>query len=561
MIVQTQPVTRNNSAMKLQKLLDRLQQENQLLDCTIPNEDMEIIGLSADSRTVNDQYLFCAYPGHEHDGHDFIEEAVENGASTIVCEEPKNVPENQAVIQVKDARRCEAYIADEYYDHPASKMNLIGVTGTNGKTTTSYILHALLEQLGENAGLVGSIHHKFGDRTIPSTMTTPSPIKLHALLDQMNYHDCDWAVLEVSSHALDQYRVAGISFDAAIFTNLSRDHLDYHGSMEAYRNTKAQLFSGLSEDAIAVVNEDDEATKTIREVCDAPTVSYGTESQHADYHAKMYDQRLLGSSWFLTHDNTATRIRCRLTGQHNIENATAALATLHQLLQKTSPDLRDEYPEEISTDLIQKISSGLPKLQPIKGRLEPVKGPGKINVFVDYAHTPGALKNVLQNIQPLVPGTLRAVFGCGGDRDHGKRPEMGRAVENYADQLYITSDNPRSEDPEEIIEDILEGLNVQRQQEETEGQKQGTDAGLHAQRTGDQDRNRYVNIDRKQAIKEAIFDAEPGDVVLILGKGHESFQEINGSSKPFDDKEVAQNMLTERFAKQETPIQFGNDET
>lgn len=510
------------ATMKLQRIVQRLKAEHQLLNCTQFSGDIQVHGITADSRTAEEGSLFCAYPGTKQDGHDYIDDAIQNGARVVVQEAPcPDHSEADGIIQVKNARLCEAYIAQEFYGHPSQSMNVIGVTGTNGKTTTAYMIQGLLEGLGETAGLAGSVHHKFGERIIPSDMTTPGPTKLHSLLDRMQYNGCDWAVLEVSSHALDQHRVDAVSFDAAVFTNISRDHLDYHGSMESYRDTKTRLFSMLDQEGIAVVNADDSSSSKMLEECPGKPVKISLNEDQSDYRASIFDQSLFGSSWFLSHENMASRIRSRFPWKYNVENATAAIATVHQLIQKTPSFDRDRS----SRDVLQNISSSMSRIEPVPGRMDPVRGPGDVNVFVDFAHTPEALENVLSEAEPCVPGQLRAVFGAGGNRDRGKRPRMGKAVEQFADVLYITSDNPRSEDPMKICKEVQSGLSSNGDSEAPAGQTV------------------IMEPDRRKAIEQAITEASAGDVILILGKGHESFQQIDGREIPFNDKQVARSIL------------------
>ncbi len=501
MLTAAPPVSRSTMDMKFKQIATRLDDEDQLI--SKPRFDnTTITGVTSDSREVDEGDLFIAVRGTSHDGHEFIPDAIEKGASAIVAEEVGDQPglNEVPVVTVRNARRSEGLCADEFYGRPSDQMTVIGVTGTNGKTTTVKLIHELLDGIGHSTGLIGTIDNRVGQRVIPSDRTTPPPCKLHSLLDQMKEDGCSHAVLEVSSHGLDQDRIAGVSLDAAVFTNLSRDHLDYHGSMEAYRDAKAKLFEQLPETGIGIVNADDESASAMRSSCDGRVVEYG-RSEDSRYTADVSDSQITGSSWTVDSDTNTASVNWTLPGTHNIENALAAVATVR----------------ELSGANLSALSSVLEDVEPARGRLDPVDWQGDFQVFVDYAHTPDALENVLSGVSPLVEGTVRAVFGCGGDRDRGKRPKMGRVVDEYADQMYVTSDNPRSEQPEAIIQDIMEG--VQRQ------------------------RGCVVEPDRESAIQQAIEDAEPGDAVFIFGKGHEMVQKQDGVVKPFKDWAVAEKYL------------------
>ena len=505
MLTAAPPVSRSTKDMNFKQIASRLDAENQLI--SRPRFDRTTItGVTSDSREVDEGDLFIAVRGTSHDGHEFIPEAIEQGASAIVAEEVVDQPGSHdvPVVTVRNSRQSEGLCADEFYGNPSDQMTLIGVTGTNGKTTTVKLIHELLEGIGHSTGLIGTIDNRVGQRVIPSDRTTPPPCKLHSLLDQMKENGCSYAVLEVSSHGLDQDRVSGVSFDAAVFTNLSRDHLDYHGSMEAYRDAKAKLFERLPGTGIGVVNADNEHASAMSAACDGRVVTYSRSSDGSRYAADVSSTNITGSSWEMITETSSQAVNWMLPGTHNIENAMAAVATVRELTGANLPAM----------------SSVLEDVEPARGRLDPVSWDGDFEVFVDYAHTPDALENVRAGVSPLVEGSVRAVFGCGGDRDRGKRPKMGRVVDRYADQMYVTSDNPRSEKPEAIIDDILEGI------ERTDGY--------------------VVDPDRESAIQRAIQDAEPGDAVLILGKGHEMVQKQDGVVKPFKDWAVAEKHLDRR---------------
>ncbi len=486
--------------MHLRKIKNRLNRENQFVYET-SGDNVEVSGLSADSREIEEGDLFLAVRGYEQDGHDYIEDAIRNGAVAVVCEEPpteffSNVP----IIIVRNSRKSEGICADEFYGRPSDELTVIGVTGTNGKTTTTYLIYTVLESLGYRTGLVGTIENRVADRVIPADRTTPPPGQLHSLLEQMHEEGCSFAVLEVSSHGLDQHRSSGVSFDAGVFTNLSRDHLDYHDSMEAYCNAKARLFKKLSGDGIGVINADNEYGHQMAQACDGEVVRYGRENG-VPYQAEIEELSIDGSRWTLEVAGSDTEIEWSLTGEHNVDNALAAASVVHQ----------------ITGEALEDIGSSFKMASPVKGRLDPVEWNGNFHVMVDYAHTPDAIENVLEAVRPLVEGSIRVVFGCGGDRDCGKRPQMGRTVYERADQLYVTSDNPRSEEPMKIIKDILEGI--------------------------EKPEVCHVEPEREKAIRRSIEEAEKGDVVLILGKGHETVQKKDGVVRPFKDWAVAGQVL------------------
>ncbi len=505
MLTAAPPVSRMTQHMNFKRIASRLDDENQLLSAP-QRTGQQITGISSDSRDLEEGDLFVAVRGHAHDGHDYITDALKQGASAVVAEEvPDEVDDREvSFVTVRDSRISEGICADEFYGNPSDQMTVIGVTGTNGKTTTVKLIHRLLNDIGHTTGLIGTIDNRVGDRVIPSDRTTPPPCKLHSLLDQMKEEGCSYAVLEVSSHGLDQNRVSGVSFDAGVFTNLSRDHLNYHGTMEAYRQAKAELFRKLPENGTGIVNALDEASNAMRTACEGSVISFSSSDSTGRYRASIQEMNISGSDWTLISGDEVSELSWSLPGKHNIENALAAVATVRELTGASGSVL----------------ASVLEDVEPTKGRLDPVSWDGDFDVFVDYAHTPDALRNVLSGVSPLVEGAVRAVFGCGGDRDQGKRPEMGRVAKQHAEKLYVTSDNPRSEDPESIIEDILEGI-------------ENKDAC-------------YIDPDRESAIRQAIEDASPGDAIFILGKGHEMVQKQDGVVTPFKDWSVAGKYLQQR---------------
>lgn len=466
--------------------------------------DIPISGLSFDSRKVQAGHLFVAYKGVHVDGHDYIAGAVERGAVAVLAERPVDC--SVPLLRVDDARKTLGFLADRWYGEPSKRLKVIGVTGTNGKTTTSYIIHHLLKACGLNSSLLGTVCNVIAGKQVPARQTTADALTVHAAAAQTLEAGGQALVMEVSSHALDQDRVAGLRFDVAVFTNLSQDHLDYHGSMEAYRAAKAKLFEGLSEQAYAVLNALDPNTGRIARKTKAKVLRTGLKSQVTgplDISAELGRVSLSGTE-LLTEFPSAERLRCLapLVGQFNIENLLQALAAAYAL----------------GLDL-DRCMQALAEFPGVPGRLQRISKGSQPAVFVDYAHTADALDRVLSTLRPLTKGRLRVVFGCGGDRDRSKRPEMARAVAKRADHITLTSDNPRSEDPQRIADDVSKGF------------------GAH---------HFECVLDREAAIHKAVAEAEAGDLVLIAGKGHECQQIFADRVLHFDDREVAA-LALERF--------------
>lgn len=466
--------------------------------------DLQIKGIAYDSRHVRPGYVFVAIPGRHHDGAAFVEEAITRGASAVIAESPVSVPRQVSFLRVPDAREALANISGVFYDHPSRRLDLIGITGTNGKTSTSFMAKAILERAGRAPGLVGSVCYEFGGRSIPAARTTPEAPDLNAMLDQMLRAGCRSAVMEVSSHALHQKRVEGLAFDVAVFTNLTRDHLEYHGTMEDYAEAKALLFDQLDEGARAVLNVDDPFGRRLAGRTDwrAERISYGLADDAA---VRAEDVRLnaRGSEFRAVSPWGTARVRLHLPGRYNVSNALAALTACGCM--------------GVDLETMVQALDGVPM---VRGRMEPVPNRLGFQVFVDYAHTDDALLNVLKMVREITTGRILLVFGCGGDRDRGKRPQMGAVAARYADHSYVTSDNPRGEDPQGIIREIAEGFG----------------GAAH-----------YSEIpDRKNAIEQALEDARPGDTVLIAGKGHENYQEFSHTVIPFDDVEVARRIMEEK---------------
>ncbi len=466
--------------------------------------DREIKGIKYDSRLVQEGDLFVAIKGFKTDGHRYIKDALNRGAVAIVLEEKEHCSDEFPWVLVENSRNTLADLSNVFYNYPSRKFLLIGVTGTNGKTTTTNLISKIFEDQGHKVGLVGTIHNRIGEKIMPVERTTPESSDLQELFSQMVEQGVSCVVMEVSSHALDLARVRGCDFDIAVFTNLSQDHLDYHPTMEDYFSAKAKLFTGLAlkdsteKRKFAVINVDDPwGQKLINEI-HGQKISYGVENE-ANFRAENINITSNGVSYQINEKG----VQLQLTGKFNVYNSLAAIAVAHS--QGISLDKAIKSLEEVS---------GIP------GRFQLVEGTQDFAVIVDYAHTPDSLINVLTTAREFAKGRIITVFGCGGDRDRTKRPLMGKAAAQYSDFTIITSDNPRTEDPEQIIADILPGVK----------EMVGPEKYL-------------VVVDRKEAIAEALKMARKDDIIIIAGKGHETYQEIKGKKYPFDDKKVAEEML------------------
>jgi len=465
--------------------------------------DREIAGISYDSRRVAPGNLFVAIKGGQFDGHSFVEQAIDKGAVAVVCEDA-GLSQRATTIVTKNSRSALAKLAAVFYRHPSRRLKIIGVTGTNGKTTTTFLLKHLLQRAGQPTGLVGTVRYEIGERILPAQRTTPESLDLQELLHQCAQSRCKNVVMEVSSIALSQSRANEIAFDTAIFTNLTQDHLDFHGGMKDYFNAKAQLFESLhrsgKRDHTAVINIDDPYGQQLaaRFSKDIPIITCGM-SARAEFRASNFKVELSGTSYQLDAKERSYLVRLPLIGRFNIYNSLAALAGAYSI----GADIRG-------------CVQALAKAPQVPGRLEVVPVKRQFQVFVDYAHTDDALLSVLKTCRDLNPNRLIVVFGCGGNRDRAKRPLMGRVVEEFADYAIVTSDNPRKEDPEAIIRDIEKGF---------------------------RNKNYEKNVDRKEAIDHAIRVAAPRDIILIAGKGHEKYQEFSDYTIPFDDVEVATRAL------------------
>ncbi|MBX6378469.1 MAG: UDP-N-acetylmuramoyl-L-alanyl-D-glutamate--2,6-diaminopimelate ligase, partial [Clostridia bacterium] len=441
----------------------------------------EVTGLAYDSRRVRPGDAFLAIRGFHLDGHDFIADALARGAVACVVEDPTRLPAGVPAAVVRDGRRAAATIACRFFGDPTRHLTLVGVTGTNGKTTTAWLTRAAL--LASTAtGLVGTVENVVGGRSRPVERTTPEAVDLQALFREMVDAGDGAAVMEVSSHALALHRVDGCHFDAAVFTNLTQDHLDFHGTLEAYREAKARLFAMLPPDARgAVLNADDPSWRAMAEVCRAPVLTYALEAD-ADLRAEDVSLTPEGAVFAAVHGGERVPVRLHLPGRYNVANALAAMGAA----------LVCGVP-------LERAAAALASVPGVPGRLERVSRSDSVTVLVDYAHTPDGLEKVLNAVREFTRGRLVVVFGCGGDRDRGKRPIMGEIAARLADRVYITSDNPRSEEPEAIVKEVEAGVR------------------------GVPGASWVVEVDRGRAIAAAIAEARPGDVVLIAGKGHETY--------------------------------------
>ena len=481
------------------KLLDLLSGIGYKVVCG--STDIEIASVKFDSRKVGPGDLFVAEKGYVTDGHEYIGAALQKGASAIVCEDCKvAVPEGVTCIVVDSTVEVLGKIAGNFYNVPSSKMILVGVTGTNGKTTTATLLYDLVKLFGRKAGLLSTVCNYIGDRKVPSTHTTPDPVSINALMAEMVAEGCEYCFMEVSSHSAHQHRIAGLDFNGAVFTNLTHDHLDYHKTFKNYIAAKKMFFDGLGKEAFALVNSDDRNGMVMLQNCKGIHKTYACHSM-ADYRCRIIERRL--DSMLLEIDGG--QVWTKFTGDFNAYNLLAVYSVARML----------GFPKE---DLLIKIS----KLHPVAGRFETfVSGKGVVAV-VDYAHTPDALDNVLSTLKEIRhEGRIVCVVGAGGDRDRTKRPEMAGIAVQKSDVVYLTSDNPRSEEPEAIIADMLEGVSPENRS-----------------------RVRTV-VDRKQAMTEAVRNALKGDIILVAGKGHEDYQEIKGVRHHFDDREIIKELLKE----------------
>ena len=482
--------------MKLSELLKNVEVLNSLGDA-----DVDITGVNIDSRRIEKGHLFVAIPGTQTDGHNFIPKAIEQGAAAVLCEYfPNTRVPGITYIAVESTEDAVGKVATVFYGEPSLKLKLVGVTGTNGKTTIATLLYNMFRKFGHKCGLLSTVCNYIEGEAIPADHTTPDPIELNKLLHQMVEAGCEYAFMECSSHAIAQKRIGGLKFAGGLFTNLTRDHLDYHKTFENYRDAKKAFFNGLSKDAFAITNADDKNGAVMVQNCKAKVKTYSTRSM-ADFRARIIECHFEGM--YLEIDGREVGVQ--FIGKFNVSNLLAVYGAAVMLGKK---------PE----DILLVLST----LKSVAGRLEPIRSEEGVTAIVDYAHTPDALENVLNAIHEVLDGKggqVITVCGAGGNRDKGKRPLMAQEAVKQSDRVIITSDNPRFEEPQDIINDMLAGLD----------QKQ---------------MKKVVSIiDRKEAIKTACMLAQKGDVILIAGKGHEDYQEIKGVKHHFDDREIVREIF------------------
>jgi UDP-N-acetylmuramoyl-L-alanyl-D-glutamate--2,6-diaminopimelate ligase len=500
----------NKMEMKLGKLLDGMETLKRGGD-----PDTVVTGIAYDSRRVKPGDIFVALKGHSQDGRRYLREAIQRGAVAFVAEGLEVPVEGVPAVLVADSRRMLSLLAMRFYGYPFEKVTFVGITGTNGKTTTTFLLESILRAAGAEPGVIGTINYRFSGKTRPAPVTTPESLDLTALVAEMADGGVTHVIMEVSSHALDQGRTQDCPFVVGVFTNLSRDHLDYHGNMEGYFRAKSLLFKGLgtagsARPAAAVLNLDDPRGPELARLTSARVISYGLRGER-DVRAESVQMNAGGMDLTLITPEGNCRVRSLLVGEFNLYNILAASAAAFAL----------------GVDL-NRIREGIEALRAVPGRMERVPNSRGLALVVDYAHTPDALQRALQSLRPFVTGKLITVFGCGGDRDRGKRSEMGFVAGTESDLVLITSDNPRSEDPLSIIEEIEAGVRKTglRKVEWTAG-KADLPSGY------------FVEAERREAIRKAVRLAGERDLVLIAGKGHEDYQIIGGKRRHFDDREEA----------------------
>ena len=476
--------------MKLKELLKDIP-----VVAIVGSEDVEITDVNIDSRRIKDGHLFIAMKGTQVDGHKFVPKAIELGAKAVMCEDmPEEKAEGVTYVQVESTEDVVGKVATTFHGNPSTKLKLVGVTGTNGKTTIATLLYNMFTKMGHKCGLLSTVCNYIIDEAIPADHTTPDPIELNRLLDRMVQAGCEYAFMECSSHAIAQKRIGGLTFAGGIFTNLTRDHLDYHKTFENYRNAKKAFFDSLPKTAFAITNADDKNGMVMVQNTKATVKTYSIRTV-ADFKARIIECHFEGM--YLEMDGHEVGVQ--FIGKFNVSNLLAVYAAAVMLGKS-----REDVLVVMST------------LHSVSGRLEPIHSPEGYTAVVDYAHTPDALENVLNAIHEVLDGKghVITVCGAGGNRDKGKRPLMAQEAVKQSDKVIITSDNPRFEEPQDIINDMLAGLNAQQMK-------------------------KVISIvDRREAIRTACMMAQKGDVILIAGKGHENYQEIKGVKHHFDDHEV-----------------------
>jgi len=481
--------------MKLSELLKNIKPT-----AIVGDSEREVTGIEIDSRKVAAGGLFVAMKGTQVDGHRFIEKAIEQGAVAVLCEDlPEKMPSDVTFVQVESTEEAVGPVATVFFGEPSLRLKLVGVTGTNGKTTIATLLYNMFRQFGHKCGLLSTVCNYIEDEAIPASHTTPDAIELNRLMAKMVESGCEYAFMECSSHAIAQQRIGGLQFAGGLFTNLTRDHLDYHKTFENYRDAKKKFFDDLPKSAFAITNADDKNGTFMVQNTRAQVKTYSTRSM-ADFRARLLECHFEGM--YLEIDGREVGVQ--FIGKFNVSNLLAVYGAAVML---------GKQPEEILV--------AMSTLKSVNGRLEPVHSPDGFTAIVDYAHTPDALENVLNAIHEVLDGKGKVitVCGAGGNRDKGKRPLMAQEAVRQSDRVIITSDNPRFEEPQAIIDDMLAGLNAQQMKKV------------------------LSIVDRREAIRTACMMAEKGDVVLIAGKGHEDYQEIQGVKHHFDDKEVVREMF------------------
>ena len=481
--------------MKLIELLKQVKVLN-----TVGDTGVEITGVNIDSRRIEAGHLFVAIPGTQTDGHKYIPKAIELGAAAILCEQmPEEQMDGVTYVVVESTESTVGMVATQFFGDPSRKLKLVGVTGTNGKTTIATLLYNMFRKFGHKCGLLSTVCNYIEGEPIPADHTTPDPIELNRLLAQMVEAGCEYAFMECSSHAIAQKRIGGLKFAGGLFTNLTRDHLDYHKTVENYRDAKKAFFDGLEKDAFALTNADDKNGLYMVQNTKAQVKTYSIRSM-ADFKAKIIECHFEG----MYLDINGKEVGVQFIGKFNVSNLLAVYGAAIMLGKKAE-------------DILVILST----LKSVSGRLEPIHAPEGYTAIVDYAHTPDALENVLNTINEVLngKGKVITVCGAGGNRDKGKRPIMAQTAAKLSDKVIITSDNPRFEEPQDIINDMLAGLDNKLMK-------------------------KVVSIvDRKEAIRTASMMAEKGDVILIAGKGHEDYQEIKGVKHHFDDREVVREIF------------------
>ncbi|MFA5275893.1 MAG: UDP-N-acetylmuramoyl-L-alanyl-D-glutamate--2,6-diaminopimelate ligase [Candidatus Omnitrophota bacterium] len=472
--------------MKLTKLIKKAK-----LPVGLPETgDFTVRGITCNSGQVKKGFVFIAIKGCSNDGTKFIDQALKNGAGAIISH--LTVPPGIST------RLIAAKLAAEFYENPSAKVRVVGITGTNGKTTVSYLLERVLKEARKNPAVIGTINYRFNKKIIASNNTTPGPTELQHMLSRMLKGKVTHCIMEVSSHALDQERVKGVSFSSAIFTNLTSDHLDYHKTSANYFKAKAKLFKELDSKSFAVINNDDKYARLLKKICSAKIITYGIDKA-SSVEARNIKFHPSSTEFILKAPKKKVLIKTKLIGKHNVYNILSVIAWA--------------LSEGIKFSYIKRAIEGFDF---VPGRLERVECRKGFSVFVDYAHTEDALKNIIRSLRQVSKGRIIVVFGCGGDRDKRKRPKMGRIVTELADYAFVTSDNPRSEEPEDIAGDIIKGIRK---------------------------RNYCIILRRKEAIKKSLSLAKSGDIVLIAGKGHETYQVIKNKKIHFDDRETVKSCL------------------